>query len=244
MAARRQSRTLTLLALFICCFGSAAAQNSTDTTDQINGYIEDAQRIITQKAVLGGLCIAVGLFLLIVGQRLWKAALFFTGFFVTALTGYILMVNLEPNTGYEHRGTVLLLGSLACGVVGGGIALCLWKLGLVLLGATAGFLFGMFLLSWKDGGLVDSEKGRIILLAVATGIGIILALVLQKKLLIVGTSMAGAYSVVFGIDCYARTGFTESMQTFLSGPDEVNWTTFEYVFNPRLGATMSMSQEY
>ncbi|KAI8922178.1 hypothetical protein DFJ77DRAFT_445634 [Powellomyces hirtus] len=137
------------------------------------------------------------------------------------------MVNLEPNTGYEHRGTVLLLGSLACGVVGGGIALCLWKLGLVLLGATAGFLFGMFLLSWKDGGLVDSEKGRIILLAVATGIGIILALVLQKKLLIVGTSMAGAYSVVFGIDCYARTGFTESMQAFLSGPDEVNWTTFD-----------------
>ncbi|KAJ3147482.1 hypothetical protein HDU89_005305 [Geranomyces variabilis] len=193
----------------------------------IENGVNDAGKIVTQRAVLGAICIAAGLFLVIVGQRLWKGALFCTGFFVTGLVAYILMVHFEPSDGYNHRGTVLLLGSLACGLVGGGTALCLWKIGLICLGATAGFLFGMFLLSWKSGGLADTQKGQIILLAVCTGVGAIAIGIFQKKLLVVATSIAGSYAVIFGVDEYARTGFTEAMQTFLSSPESPNWTEFE-----------------
>ncbi|KAJ3010680.1 hypothetical protein HKX48_007240 [Thoreauomyces humboldtii] len=214
-----------LATLFWICL--AANESLAQSGSDVDNDVENARKIIAQKAVLGALTIVVGLILLIVGQRIWKATLFFCGFFITGLAGYILLVHFEPSSGYDHRQTVLLLGSLACGMVGGGIALCLWKLGLVALGATAGFLFGMFLLSWKSNGLVSGTNGRIILLSICTGIGAILAVVLQKRLLIVGTSIAGAYSVIFGIDCFAQTGFTQSVNNFLSSPSTVNYENFD-----------------
>ncbi|KAI9089470.1 hypothetical protein DFS34DRAFT_388415 [Phlyctochytrium arcticum] len=142
------------------------------------------------------------------------------------MVAFILMSRFEPSGGYPNRDTVLLLGSLACGIVGGGISLCLWRIGLILLGATAGFLFGMFILSWESGGVIKDGKGRIIFLAVMTALPAIFISFFQKILLVVASSIAGAYSVIFGIDCYAKTGFTDSARNFLVGADKFSFTVF------------------
>ncbi|KAJ3189968.1 hypothetical protein HDU85_000258 [Gaertneriomyces sp. JEL0708] len=214
------------------------------TSDWVQGVqaqgVEDglnrAREIIAQTAVLGAITIVVGVFLLLFGSRFFKATLFVCGFFVTALVGYILLTNLEPDGGFSNRETVLLLGSLACGVVGGLLALCLWRIGLILVGCAGGFLLGMFILSWKTDGVISSGQGKVIFLAVLTAVGGLAIIFMEKWLLAVATSIAGAYSLIFGIDCFALTGFRESVENFLTGPNKFNYAVFEQ--NPKVIALL------
>ncbi|KAI8820873.1 uncharacterized protein EV422DRAFT_530521 [Fimicolochytrium jonesii] len=217
-------RLALLLFALLYLAAPAAAQNST--SDNILNGFGHAGELVAQRAVLGAITIALGVYLLLLGERLWKLTLFCAGFFITALAGYLILVNVEPSSGYPNHSTTILLGSLACGVVGGGLAICLWRLGIVFLGAGAGFLFGMFLLSWQSGGIIDSSNGRIILLAITTGLGLFAAGFLQKRALIVATSIAGAYSLMFGIDCFVRTGLVESFGAFLVKPENYSHTSF------------------
>ncbi|TPX69399.1 hypothetical protein SpCBS45565_g02398 [Spizellomyces sp. 'palustris'] len=228
---------------FLWQFTHAAAQTSTTsatpspTATPTGGggggdggpldILDKARQIIAQTAVLGAITLVVGVFLLLFGQRFFKVTLFIGGFFVTALVGYLILTAVEPSSGYPNRATVLLLGPLASGVIGGGLALCVWRLGLVAIGAAAGFLFAMFILSWQTGGVIGTAQGRIIFLAAMTGVGGLAVSFFQKILLVVATSIGGAYSIVFGIDCYARTGFTDSTRQFLVGENKFSYTVFE-----------------
>ncbi|KAJ3300810.1 hypothetical protein HK104_000003 [Borealophlyctis nickersoniae] len=222
MGTRWSFRALLILLLGVAL---AAAQNASDAFS--GNTVDSGRHIIAQTAVFGVIAIVAGFFFLFFGHRLFKPTLFLAGFYFFGCIGYVILINAEPYAAYSNRETVLLVGSIAFGVVGGLLAICVWKVALAFLGALGGFFFALFILSWKEGGAINPPYGRAIFIIIMCVIGVIAIFILQKPVIIVCTSIIGAYSIVMGIDAFAQTGFAASANDFLTSSSKRSFHTFE-----------------
>ncbi|KAJ3042950.1 hypothetical protein HDV00_006257 [Rhizophlyctis rosea] len=222
MAIIRPIHALLLLVLAGCV---AAA----DTAGAVFGEqtVDEGKHLIAQTGVLGGFLIITGLMFNFLGHRLFRPTLFLAGFYFFGVLGYMLMINIEPATGYgTNRDTILLVSALVFGVLGGGLAICFWKLALGLLGALGGFALGLFILSWKTGGLLDSGAPRTAFLIVMSIFGVVIIYFFQKAVIIVATSVLGSYGVLLGADVFIGTGFADSANAFLSSASKPSFGNF------------------
>ncbi|KAJ1552348.1 hypothetical protein HK405_011671, partial [Cladochytrium tenue] len=200
--------------------GGAAAGAVADVLASVHA-------VTPQQGVLGGLCIGVGLLLLFCGLRLYRPTVFLAGAVLGSAAGYAALVRLRPSSGYANEDTVLLLGPLAVGVVVGGFFLCMRRLAVCGVGAAGGFVVAMFVLGLRTGGAISSGWGRTVFVVVLCAVGGVAALAVEKHVVLVATSVTGAYGVVFGIDCFAHAGFVEASKSFVeSGPGAAELAEF------------------
>lgn len=132
--------------------------------------------------------VAAGGLLCFFGYRILKLTLGITGFILGAGGGWTAGTSIAPG----HDGIALL-----CAAVGGilGAILCVWL-----------FFLGVFLVGLSAGAVVAAavfdatghQASPLVLAAVAIGFGL-LALVLQKLMIIVSTAFSGSYLIAAGI---------------------------------------------
>jgi len=79
--------------------------------------------------------------------------------------------------------------SVLVGLIVGGLAFKVFLFGLFIIGGLLGLGVATFVLSLKDGGLIDSEWGSWVLTAVLFAVGGILAVFLQKIVIIIATTV-------------------------------------------------------
>ena len=74
-----------------------------------------------------------------------------------------------------------------------------------------GFCISMWLLVWKDGGLITSSGGKLGLILALTIAAFTLSFSHHTRMhgVIAGVSITGATVIVLGIDCFARAGLKE-----------------------------------
>lgn len=136
------------------------------------------------------LAVAAGIFICFCGYRILKLTLGITGFILGAAAGWSFGLSVAPDNSAI---------ALVCAVIAGAIsaALCIWLffLGIFLLGAGTGAIVGAALFS-----MAGNQVQPILLLACALLLGVI-ALVLQKFMIIVSTSFSGSYLIAGGILC-------------------------------------------
>ena len=138
--------------------------------------------------------ILAGLLFNFFGHRLFKPTLFLAGFYFFGVLGYMLLINIEPASGFgENRDTILLVAAIVFGLLGGLMSICFWKLALAVLGALGGFALGLFILSFKTGGVLDAGLARTGFLAVMSLVGCVCMFFFQKVLIIISTSILGSY---------------------------------------------------
>ena len=204
------TQTLGLWFSFMLSFALAqTAQNIED----LNQFTTE----LTASAIASGvICIVLGLLFLFFGYRLLKPILFLAGFYVFTILGFAILTRAQPAEGYPNADAVLFWGSLAIGVLGGILSLILFQFGLTMLGALAGFCLAVFILSLKSGGLITSQGGRIGLFVSLCLLGAILIHFFEKPLVIIFSSMGGAYSIVYGIDTFARVGYTATLRAYIN----------------------------
>jgi hypothetical protein len=131
------------------------------------------------------------------GFRLFKAMLSLVGFFLGLVMGGVLAYEIDP------QNTAVVIGGVVVGGLAGGIlSYALWKVGCFLLGAWLAVILTSPLLSGMESAAV------VIGLSALAGIaGGILGVILVKMMIIIGTSLTGAFRMVYGF------GF------FLGGPN-------------------------
>ncbi|KAK9763171.1 hypothetical protein K7432_010403 [Basidiobolus ranarum] len=185
--------------------------------------------ITPQPSVIATIRIIVGFFFCFLGQRFFKLVLFFAGFVTVGFVAYIVCYKIAPPT-TSSKATIYLVVSIISGIIGGLLFACLWKLGLIAIGGLGGFALSMLILSLKDGLLISNSTARYIFIAVFVIIGMMLILFFEKPLLILGTAITGSYSLVVGIDYFARTGFTQQLVDFLNGSGQVFYHTTGAVY--------------
>lgn len=122
------------------------------------------------------------------GYRIFSVLLTIWGFVIGALVGAVLFADSEPLV-------ILIVGAIA-GVIGALIVRLLYYVGIFVMGAVFGLLIGsslMLLLS------IDDSGGIGILVLLAAIIGGLIALALQKLMIILATSFSGAAGMVNGV---------------------------------------------
>jgi hypothetical protein len=134
------------------------------------------------------LAVAVGILICFWGYRLLKLTLGVTGFIAGAAGVWAVGLPL----GTANSGIVVI-----CAIIGGviGAVLCIWLflLGVFLLGASAGAIVATALFS-----AAGNQPQPILVLVLAIVFGVI-ALVMQKLMIVVCTAFSGSYFVTVGL---------------------------------------------
>lgn len=147
------------------------------------------------RDVMAAVGILFGLIQCFFGYRIFKLILGVLGFFLgLAIGGSAGMALAQDQSG-------LIIGALLGGIIGAGLLVALYFLGIFVLGA----LLGALLCGAVMAGSGTQPEGLVVIGAAIAG-GIV-ALVLQRFIIIFSTAFAGAWSVVFGVMHFFIPGF-------------------------------------
>ncbi|KAG0215781.1 hypothetical protein BGX28_008091 [Mortierella sp. GBA30] len=184
-----------------------------------------------QRIVAGFVLLLIGIVLTFRGYRHYRFSMFLAGFIAGCVIVYSILTNVEPSQGWDKRQIIYVFSCIGGGLVLGGICWLLHRFTIWVLGAVTGLVIAVYILAWRNEGLIRSKGGRIGLMVGASVLGLIVALFLGRRILIPATAVVGAYMTVAGIDLFARTGFTESIKKFFTTDSSVDYrlTTNLYI---------------
>ncbi|KAI8362585.1 hypothetical protein BD560DRAFT_404242 [Blakeslea trispora] len=182
--------------------------------------------ISSRMGALGGVLIALGIFLCSFGFRLSKIMLCVMGLLTFGSMTWIALANLRPESGYSRDEITMIVVPVGVGVVGAIVYYVLWNIALYLVGrnkcssyisAFGGFVFAVFICSWKSNFVIEHVSPDYIILfysGMALAFAILIWAALRPALFLL--HLVGAYIIMFGIDCLARTGFIAGPQALLN----------------------------
>ncbi|KAK9713049.1 hypothetical protein K7432_006733 [Basidiobolus ranarum] len=195
----------------------------------------------TEQLVAAIVCIVVGFLFCFFGRHLVKVTIFIAGFFFFAGLSLFLAEKIQPVADGDTSKSWIYLGvSCAIGILGGLLLLCLWKLGLAIIGGLGGFSLAMLILSLKSGMLISSGTPRTIFIVAMVLVGLVSILFFEKHIMIICTAISGAYIFVIGLDHFLKTGFTGQLNLFWGGDSNVFYHTDAKVY-AMLGSTVAIA---
>lgn len=186
---------------------------------------------MVSSVIWGVAGIVVGSIFLFFGVKIFRTAVGLAGFGAFGLGAYIFVGQIYMAAEIARTSTNELIRygvSLAAGAFGGFVAIWLWKVALVSLGALGGLALAIYILSWKSNGLVSKPSHRTIVLSSFGVVGVVAAMFLEKSVIILATSLIGAIGVSFGIDVFAETGFNKAIAALIAnkGNFEINASSY------------------
>jgi len=153
--------------------------------------------------VIAGFAIAIGIYLEILGWRLFKISCFVIGLVLGFLIGfYAVIVGISSSVDWAPW--VAIAVGIAAGLFLGIIMFCSPIIGIILMGATIGVLIGslVYTIALARTGFIYAFWIAII---VGGLIGALIALCIKKPLVILVTSFVGAYEICYGVGYF--TGY-------------------------------------
>jgi len=168
--------------------------------------------------VIAGFAIAVGIYLLILGWRLFKISCFVIGLILGFILGfYAIIAGINSDVSWAPW---LAIGvGIAVGLLLGIIMFCSPIVGVLLMGATIGVLIGSLVYS-----IAIARTGFVyayFICIVGGGlIGALIAICVKKPLIILVTSFVGAYEICYGVGYF--TGYFPGGYASLSDNGSTN----------------------
>ncbi|OZJ05171.1 hypothetical protein BZG36_02224 [Bifiguratus adelaidae] len=186
--------------------------------------------VFPSTIIFGISILLMGAFLNVFAYRYFSATMFWVGFCVFANITLISMTTSLPDTGENHR-ILLAIVAIVIGIIGGGLVLWCWPLGIAFLGALGGFYFSIWLLSWKSDSIMPTHTGIVTFLIIMTILGAASIFLGERIMILAACCMVGAYSSMFAISLWVGDGFSDGIYDFTTG-HEANYqvTTNSYIF--------------
>ncbi|EPB90815.1 hypothetical protein HMPREF1544_02393 [Mucor circinelloides 1006PhL] len=172
--------------------------------------------ISPQMAALGAILIVLGLFLTSMGFRMAKIMFAVMGLLTLGSMTWIALANLRPEAGYSRDSITMICVPVGVGVVGAIAYYLLWTIAMYLSAAFGGFVFAVYIVTWRSDLLIVNLIGRSCFLG---GMGLAFAILVyfaHRPIMLFVTSFVGSYIFFFGIDCLARVGFIAGPQKLLN----------------------------
>jgi len=176
-----------------------------------NRYTAEFENSKYLTYVITGAAVAIGLVIAFLGYKLFKPVLFIAGFIIFAGLTYLIL--------WHHSSVglgVLVVCTAVAGIVGGIVMLFVVKVGIFILGASAGFLLFCVAMSVRDQGLIHEPIAIYVGMCACFVIGGVIALLIQKPLIIFATAFGGSYAVIAGVDRFAHGGFCEVIPNLIA----------------------------
>ncbi|KAI8593386.1 hypothetical protein BDZ88DRAFT_404502 [Geranomyces variabilis] len=224
---------------------AATAPNASATSDEgavgdFGAFNDKVRKINLYSSIGAAILIATGLIFVFSGHQTFKLILWIAGFYLGAVFSYVLLTAIESR-GHDFGGSrnlYFFIITLIVGVAIGTLFVCIWKLGLIAVGAALGFTISMLVLSLAKDGVITQGTGRTIFIAALTIVGAVAVLFAERPILIIGTAVTGAFAVVWGVDVFTRAGLVEATNMFLAGQGEYTPDKWVYL---ELGGAVALA---
>lgn len=162
-----------------------------------------------QSCIMATIGILLGSLICFFGYRIFKFLLFLAGFLAGFFFSYMLCSGYLTEhlfgKSFEHKDQIFLGISVAVGLIAGLLTLCIFYLGLFVLGAAMGWFVGMVCLPllYKHAEFLSEHDWvpYIILCAFAIAGGIII-ICIQKVIIVIASSFLGAFGCINGFDYF------------------------------------------
>lgn len=154
----------------------------------------------------GWILVPIGLFLGLLGYRVYRVSLFLTGVFAGLMFG----IWIGSRTGNSQL--YLILG-LVIGSIAGLVSYFLIKFSFFVLGMVGGFVLGFLVI--EQGGLELRPIGELVLMLTAALFGGVLTVLLYKSLIIFFTSIVGTFLI-----------YQATIHYFPSNSDSWSWILY------------------
>ncbi|KAF8954152.1 hypothetical protein BGZ46_003001, partial [Entomortierella lignicola] len=194
---------------------TTASPTCTGDSDYI--LYRDARAVsLTWERIVGGyILIIIGTYLALRGFRYYRVTIFLSGFLGGALIIYSIFLNVTPNRGWNHQQIIYLFSMIGGGLVFGILCFIFNRYAMWTVSGLSFFVIALYILSWREQGLIHKKGGRIALLVGCTVLGMVLGLLVGRRLIIPCSAIVGAYVAVMGVDFFARTGILIAISRFL-----------------------------
>ncbi|GAB9477695.1 hypothetical protein Gpo141_00014822, partial [Globisporangium polare] len=189
--------------LLVSTFALADGNDNASNTAESIFNSAKGQGLKVGGSILAVVAMAAGAVVLVAGYKLFRPALFVVGF---AIGGVLIAIAAEKI--FENKSWVVTASWIAFiigGIIVGALVITFYKVSIFVAGAAAGVMLAMIINTSFGYKIWPSHPNTIlIILAVILAIvGGVLALKLEKPLLIVATSLLGAGMVVWGVGYFA-----------------------------------------
>ncbi|KAF2666336.1 hypothetical protein BT63DRAFT_56305 [Microthyrium microscopicum] len=188
---------------------TVAANNQTTANDPVPLPI--LPQIDPANAVAGVFLLISGLVYTFIAVQWSMVHNFFSVGFVGSLAVTCLIVFIENPGASAGLAAGYVIAALLTGVVMGGLSTPFAQLTEGIGCFLGGFCLSMWLLTVKDGGLIQNKAGKVIFVAGMTcGIGLLVFhSFTRRRALLACIPFSGATAIVLGIDCFTRAGLKE-----------------------------------
>lgn len=171
----------------------------------------------TDRLIISIVAIVIGIALSFLGRRLFKATLFITGLIaVSGATYYIMQFIALHQESIHYTKVEIVAIPLAVGFVGGCVVLGLVKIGFFLAGAAAGAVISFIVFSLA--GAHFGEHAFVIRIVILCALCVICGAIVvyhETKLIILITSLGGAYLTFVGIDHFVKSGYVQAIHSLV-----------------------------
>jgi MFS family permease len=187
----------------------------------------------TVASIIGAVCyMLIGILFCFLGQKLFRITLFLSGFTLFSIISLSILAHTIPLESMDHedRHAIYLGLSTFIGFIIGLFCIFFWKFGIFLIGLLGGFTFAMYLLALAPHSLISDGIWRIIFIIINAIICALLVIWFERQVIIVSTSISGAFGIGLGADIFAQTKLVSSTFEFLSAHDfDYNATDGTYI---------------
>lgn len=187
---------------FVCpiAFLEKYVHNTTSAEERIHEWEEELLKQAPSSIVIASVLLAISVFILFLGKKLTKPTLFLTSA-LSAMAGSFILVDAivgsVPDVSAQLACGINMGVPIVLGLIAGFISLCVFQLGIALLGAGAGAGAGYFCYLAGLHRIPSPVVGSFDVVFIATLatfalLGSVLMCKFQKTLMIVATSAVGA----------------------------------------------------
>ncbi|KAG9402466.1 hypothetical protein AC1031_007080 [Aphanomyces cochlioides] len=209
--AQRSDLAVALVSLFVAPLAMSipamALPNLTDGSSDFdrvtNDLLASGSTITAAPSVVAAIAIGAGVIVAFFGYKLFRPVLFICGFAVGSVIFYLIAEKVFKNQSYVL--TAAWICFVAGGLVVGATVMCIWNIGVFMVGAAAGILLA-FLVNTTVGFRIWPANPDGMLYILIAGLGLLggfLARCLERPFLIVATSFFGATAAVWGVGYFA-----------------------------------------
>jgi hypothetical protein len=188
---------------FVLAPATTHAAEGDTASNTVESIFDSAKGVKVGGSILAVLAITAGAIVCLAGYKLFRAALFVVGF---VAGGVGLAIAAEHV--FENETWVVTASWVAFGVGGlfaGCLVISMYTTSIFVAGAAAGVLLAI-MINTSVGYKIYPSHPNVVLIVLAVAIGLIggvLALKLEKPVLVVATSLVGAGMLVWGIGYFA-----------------------------------------
>ncbi|KAF8523049.1 hypothetical protein BU17DRAFT_44118 [Hysterangium stoloniferum] len=201
---------------------NATATGTTAPTESSGPTLDT--KVDPAFGVLGALLILTGLPSAFLGHKNRWSSFFLTGFYTLALICISLILKFGVLVAIHPPDKALrglfVLAAFVAGVAGGGVSIFFWQQTKYFIGAWGGFAIGLWIQSFRDGGMIREIGFRWILYAgmsssvpdlrcATTGFVLCTIPKFHYHVMILGTAFTGASACMLGVDCFTTVGLKE-----------------------------------